>query len=76
MVTPKSKLPEAIFYSACIIAQTSQEVSNTITIINLYDKFVDNEYYKDFDLITTAIAIARGALIMDLIFKNYEEKCK
>jgi hypothetical protein len=52
------------------------EVSNTIAIINFFDKYVDNEYIKDFNLITTATAIARGALIMDLIFRNYEEKEK
>jgi hypothetical protein len=47
-------------------------VANTIKVINVFDKYVDNEYFKDFNLITTATAIARGALILDLIFRAYE----
>ena len=43
-------------------------------IINLFDSIDDDEFQKDFNLITTATSIARGALILDLIYRTYEKK--
>jgi hypothetical protein len=43
-------------------------------IINLFDSIDEDEYQKDFNLITTATAIARGAIVLDLIYRTYEKK--
>ncbi len=60
--------------SVCIVFAILLQVVSTIQDIEYYDKVYDDEFQKDFTLLTTATAITQGTIILNLIFRAYEKK--
>lgn len=61
-------------YSFGVVIQILNLVSTTIFVVNFFDTRYDDDLEKDFILLETATGIAVGALILDLIFRAYEDK--
>jgi len=67
-------MPELVVYSFGVVIQILNLVSTTIFVVNFFDTRYDDDLEKDFILLETATGIAVGALILDLIFRAYEDK--